>query len=254
MNKSSSSSKPLSPAQRTDLYNAGMSNIFGSFGGTPVYREVQQPVVQQPQQQEPIYASGDRMGGFFNRQPEVPQTTAQSVYSATPQQGIQPNFPQYQAPNYQYTSPYQSLSGGDYEALQNSLYTGATAGLRQYENEARDNIDQSLANRGIWSSGIAQAAQNDITDSLADTYSQAGAAATAQRYGLQAQELAQQNAFNQAESQFGNQFNMTNAGLNYQSQWAPLEFLAQLWNGTNGIASKSSSFGIQSPVSLAVGL
>jgi hypothetical protein len=153
-------------------------------------------------------------------------------------------MPQYNAPSYQYTSPFMSLSGGDYDALQNSIYSGATAGLKQYENDARGSIDQSLSNRGIWSSGIAQAAQNDLTDSLADTYAQAGANATAQRYGLQSQELGMQNAFNQAESQFGNQFNMSNAGQDFASQWAPLEFLAQLWNGTSGIvqSSKGSSF------------
>lgn len=188
---SSNTSKPLTGAERSDIFNYGMRDITGNANNQALNID-------------------------------------------------------YQAPTYQSSGPYQGLSNGDYNALQQSLYSGATAGLKQYEQDARDNIDQSLSDRGLWSSGIAQAAQNDLTNSLADNYQSAGANAAAQRYGLQAQDLAQQNAYNQGESQFANQFNMQNANQNYASQWAPLEYLQGLYNQTGGVITnqKQSNWGI----------
>lgn len=188
---SSNTSKPLTGAERSNIFNYGMRDITGSVNNPALNID-------------------------------------------------------YQAPIYQSSGPYQGLSNGDYNALQQSLYSGATAGLKQYEQDARDNIDQSLSDRGLWSSGIAQAAQNDLTNSLADNYQNAGANAAAQRYGLQAQDLAQQNAYNQGESQFANQFNVQNANQNYASQWAPLEYLQGLYNQTGGVITnqKQSNWGI----------
>lgn len=52
--------------------------------------------------------------------------------------------------------------------------------------------------------------------------------------GLTAQEAAMQN-----------QFNLNNAGQTYQSQWTPLEYLANLYGGTGGTNSSQSSGGFQ---------
>lgn len=184
----SSSSKPLTGAQRSDIFRYGMRDISGA--------------------------------------------------ASNPMFNINYNQPVYQAPGQ-----FQGLSGGDYDALQQSIYQGETAGLKQYENEARENVDQSLSNRGIWSSGIAQAAQNDLTDSLADNYQRAGANSVAQRYRMQQQDLMAQNAYNQGNSQFLNQFNLQGAGQEYASQWAPLEYLQGLYNQTGGVIQNQKERG-----------
>lgn len=152
----------------------------------------------------------------------------------------------YNAPEFQAASPYQTLSGGDYDAFQKSIYDSSTAGLSQFEKEARMDADQAVADRGLWASGVALANQNDITDSLADTYAKAGADAAVTRYGMQAQDLAGLNAWNQQDAAMRNNMAMENANRQYASQWAPLDYLSGVWNGTGGViqSGKSSGWGI----------
>lgn len=149
----------------------------------------------------------------------------------------------YQSPGYVQPAAYQGLSNGDYNALQGSLYTSATAGLDKYRQDTLDHINQDASNRGIWSSGIPISSEIDLAENLAPAYVQAGAGAASQRYGLQAQDLANQNSWNQSNNQFLNQFNTQQAAQDYASQWAPLEYLQGLYNQTGGIISNQKESG-----------
>lgn len=130
-----------------------------------------------------------------------------------------------QAPvQYRETSPYvspgdyQRLSDGDYEALQKSLYEGAIAGLTNQEKTWREQSDQGMANRGIWSSGIAERSQNDISEKLAPMYTQAGANAAATRYGMEQADNQGASNYNLQSAGMENNYNLTNA-QNYNN-WA----------------------------------
>ena len=156
----------------------------------------------------------------------------------------------YTAPEYQ-SSNYQQMAGGDYNAYRQALYDGSTAGLRQYEGDARAGIDQSLSDRGLWSSGIAQAAQNDLTEGIADSYAQAGANSTAQALAMKQQDLQGMNTFNQNATAMENQFNQGNAQQEYAAKWAPLEYLLGMYNQTGGAVSTSKGGGGGLPFNLS---
>ena len=101
---------------------------------------------------------------------------------------------------------YKSLNDGDWEALQKSIYDASVAGLGRQEELARANSNQSMSNRGIWSSGIAERAQNDITGQLGAAYEQAGANAANQRYSLQNGDNQAYNQYNLSNQSLGNQY------------------------------------------------
>ena len=172
---STSTSKPLTGAERAEIFNWGMGSVEG----------------------------GQNSNIFANTQ--------------------------YQSPDYTQAN-YQGMSGGDYDAYQQALYDQQTAGLGQYETQAREYSDQDAANRGIWSSGLAMQNQNEITDKFADNYQSAAANAAAQRYAMQQQDMAQQNQFNQNNSAMENQFNQGQSQQQYAAQWAPLEYLMGMYN------------------------
>ena len=171
--------------------------------------------------------------------------------------------------SYREASPYKQMTAGDYDALQKAIYEGSTAGLKQQEQAWRDQSNQGLANRGVWSSGIAERAQNDITDKLADAYTQAGSNAATTRYGMQQQDLQGLNSYNQNTANAYNNYQLgyggytnalqqindsyalnraqllNNAAANqsnayWGSQWAPFQTLAGVWNGTAGTLSSSN--------------
>lgn len=113
---------------------------------------------------------------------------------------------------------YKRMSAGDYDALQKSLYEGATAGLQKQEADWRQQADQSMSNRGIWSSGIAQRAQDDITGQLGSLYAQAGAYATAQRYAAEQADNQGESSYNLSKAGMNNDYNLSSA-QNYNN-WA----------------------------------
>ena len=155
--------------------------------------------------------------------------------------GVSAYFSGYESPEYVNGGAYQTLSGGDYDALQKSIYDSATAGLSNFERDERDRVNQDAADRGIWSSGLAMQAQDDVTDTLAQYYLKAGADAATQRYQLQAQELGNQSNFNLQSANQENTFNQGNADLEYESSWRPLDYLAGIYGQGNGQVSSGSS-------------
>lgn len=150
-------------------------------------------------------------------------------------------FASYQRPDYVDPGRAAMLSGGDYDALEKSIYDSATAGLSRFENLERERVNQDAADRGIWSSGLAMRAQGDVSERLAAEYARAGADATTQRYNLQAQELAGLNNYNLQSAGAANTFNQGNAASEYESKWRPLDYLAGIYGQANGTVSSGSS-------------
>lgn len=155
-----------------------------------------------------------------------------------------------------YTDPgaYQRLADGDYEALQKALYDGATAGLGLQEQRWRDQADQSASNRGIWSSGMAERLQGDVTERLAPVYQQAGANAVAQRYGLQQADNQGANQYQLARADGSNQFQLANAGRldNYNLSSAGMQNQYNL-DTTNAYNNWSSNmYGLQNQYDLGL--
>lgn len=97
------------------------------------------------------------------------------------------------APSYINPENLRSLTGGDYNALENSIYGARTAGLDRQRAEDLKAQEESLAARGIWSSGLAERDANDLRSKYADTYDRARGEAQQLRYNTQ---LAEQQALN----------------------------------------------------------
>jgi len=126
----------------------------------------------------------------------------------------------------------QTLTDGDYDKLQSDMLSGYVSGIDRAKAVDSERLDADLAKRGIWSSGLAVRAQNDLTERYAPQYTAAGGQATQARYGLQSQELGNVNMMNASE-----------ADKVYQSKWRPAEYLSGLWNGTGGAVSSGSGSG-----------
>lgn len=150
--------------------------------------------------------------------------------------------PTYDSQSYVGAGDMRTLTGGDYDALQKALVERSSAPLQRAEMLQRQGVDQSAADRGIWSSGLAMEAQNQLTEALAPQYASIGAGATAQRYAMQS---AEQQALNQAainDAAQRNAFNTEQAAQNYASDWAPLQYLQQLYAQTGGQVGADNKF------------
>lgn len=145
---------------------------------------------------------------------------------------VQSATPWLQAQNLSYQSPTaQTLTGGDYSALEQNLYNSQATALDSQWAKQKDAINQDMADRGLYTSGIGAQAENKIfSDSYLPAYQQAASNAASQRYALQAQ-----------ENDSANNMALTNAAQNYASAWAPYEYLMGLYNQTGGTISKSNS-------------
>jgi len=140
---------------------------------------------------------------------------------------LQGNDMQYQAPDA------QRLEGGDYDRLEQNLYNAQASALDTQWDRRRDDINQDMADRGLYASGIGTQNENRVfADSFAPAYQQAAAGAAAQRYGMESQDNAMTN-----------EMAMSNAQNEYASAWGPYEYLMGLYNGTGGTIQSQSSSG-----------
>ena len=146
--------------------------------------------------------------------------------SPTSFQNGQMNTPTYNAPTA------KTLSNEDYSALEQSILNSRYAPLDRQKSLDAQSLDSSMADRGLWSSGLALRAQNDLNERYAPQYAQAGADAATQRYGLQS-----------AENQNLNTFNTTQAQNTMESQWRPFDYLKTLFDSTQGQTSSQQSSG-----------
>lgn len=249
-NSSDSQSRPLTAAERQDLYRSSIGNIlntytesglpYGGQGSMNATNATFNPYATAPTQgtngagtqvTSPVTGLYNATGGatspYDQSHPGEVTWDPKSFVSAPSAQVNMPtgaadpggiNLPVYQTPQYQ--SPGQFQKGG------------YTAGLDYAKGQDIKNVNQDLANRGIWSTGLADAAVQNREAGYAPAYEKAGA-----------DQATAQNAYNQNAADSANNFNVTNTNNAYQAGWQPLQFLQGLWNGTSGQTSGSSSFG-----------
>ena len=95
-----------------------------------------------------------------------------------------------------YTPAYQGLMGGDYEALQAALTSPGAAAARTAYEQGLTNLQDIMGGKGLYGSSIMQNQQREALDKV---YQQAladnAAKAAAQRYGMEATDLQNKNAF-----------------------------------------------------------
>ena len=216
--KSSNTSRPLTGEERGDIFNWGMKSINSALGNY---------AAPNPASAQPGIAGKAKVG--------------------EPQAGLEGSnrliAPQYRTPGYVYTGVPRTMSGGDYDRLEDSIVSSRWAPLQRYEQIARERTDEDLNKRGIWSSGLATQAQGDVTEQFIPQYAAAGAEAAGQRYGLQSQEQQFLNQLTAQEAARETAYRQAEAQQKYASQWAPLEYLMGLYNQTGGAISSGKSGG-----------
>lgn len=153
-------------------------------------------------------------------------TYQQGIKNISESQNAMP-WAAYEAPNR------ETLSGGDYNRLEQNIVTSRMAPIQSAMDRRFRDIDQSMSDRGLYTSGLPDQAKNRVmAENFLPAITQAGAEAATQRYGMQS-----------AENQAGNTFNLENAKQKYDSDWRPKEYLQGLWNGTGGTISSSTGGG-----------
>src|SRR6185369_2505784 len=125
--------------------------------------------------------------------------------------------------------------------LQESLLKGGTAGLDYAKDRDTRMLNNDAAKRGIWSSGLVQQGQNDVNATYAPQYAAAGATAAGTAANLQNSQNQALNQYNLASSASQNAYNQNQASNTYNSQWAPLNYLKDIYNQSGGTISTGRS-------------
>lgn len=142
--------------------------------------------------------------------------------------------PKYTVPIEGYKAPQlERAAGGDYDRLERSIVDSRTAPINRAWDLERESINQEMADRGLWASGVpAQRMQQRFEQAYMPAFKQAGAEAAQQRYGLEADERARMN-----------QAALDIANREYDSRWRPLDYKSGIWNNTGGVVSSSTGGG-----------
>lgn len=208
-NDTSSKSRPLTAAERESAFNTGIYNLARLTGGeTP-----------------DVMSRGEygRSKGLKGKDLD----TAYGRYTQGQYREAEPQFAEYESPEA------RTLGGGDYDRLEQQILQSRTAPLDAAWSRRGKEIDQDMADRGLWSSGVGIQAKNDtFAQDFLPAYTQAGGEAATQRYGAQMQENQSQNAQD-----------MENASRKFDSKWRPFDALMGLYNGTGGVVSSSQGGG-----------
>lgn len=171
--------------------------------------------------------------GYTPTQSKAP--TQAAMYNYTPTAPIQ----QIQAPNYQYSAEgnnqagaqynpsqvginmsqvpnapqYQGLMGGDYDALQQALaQPGQLEAQRAYELGQKQ-LESKMGAQGLYGSTMMGNSMSDLSRAYQETLAKNAATAATTRYGMQQQDLTNQN--NLAAQLYGTQM-QTGLGLSSQ--------------------------------------
>ena len=212
-NKSSgsSTSRSLTGVERQDVFQHGLGNIFGTLTG---------------QSYNPAPAGAPSTG----KVPKNAGTPAGTTSSPSV------SFPEFESSKLALPE-YQAMQGGDYNRLEDAVREGYLAPLKRFESVQREGVNQDAADRGIWSSGLAMQAQNDLTEALAPQFVAAGSAATQARYGLESQE--RDRLYQSEANKYG--LDMQERDNQFNANWAPLNYLQGLWNETGGSISNQTN-------------
>jgi hypothetical protein len=239
---SDSNSKPLSAAERTDLFRSSLNNIAEATPGA--FETVNNP------------AQGDR----YIYQPPIVSKTPFGESQTLPGKWIEnPNYvaartsnvlkvADYEAPAVSSPGEAQRLSNGDYDALERNIMTAMTTPMEKQQKLAMEGINQNAAKRGIWSSGLVMQDENDQKDNYNAQLRTAAAQASAQRYGLESGDNNATNNYNLSKSAQDNSVAMENAIRTYNAKWAPANYLKDLYHGTGGTISSSSGSGFSANI------
>lgn len=279
--KTKTENRPLNAEERAALYNSQLGLIGsslgnynpvrgggyastgpssygagGSFGGDALDSEGWREGFNEGQRQDPfgvqLTANGNQVSsnlatgaisGIEKRLFGKPVVAGQGLNKANPNFSMFAlNPPQYDSPGYAEAGNPWTISGGDYDRLEQSIIDSRWAPLQRYESQVRQQTDEDLNKRGIYSSGVATQAQGDVTEQFLPQYTASGAEAATQRYGLQSAEQAMLNQLAADDAAKRNVFNLEQANRNYASAWAPYEYLAQLYNQTGGQVGATNQY------------
>ncbi len=209
-------SRPATGAERGDVFNWGIKSISDALGYTRPSTTTTRTVSgaggtqSMPTGLFATALSNSPYALAFNPRWYTPATTQPA--GATTETVSTPTGP---------ALPFAAYDPWSADALYASMLQSRMAPLVRQETLQRQNLNQDLANRGIWSSGIAGQLQNDLSEKLAPSYLQAGGEAGTAAYNAALQEK-------QAA---------------YEGLWRPLEYLLGLYNQTGGVFSNASSSG-----------
>lgn len=269
---SQSTNRPLTAAERQDLYRGALGNIINTYtqSGLPyggVGSQTATPATYNPNRTIPMTNQGGTWSAGLSGDPSLYNATGgASTYSKGGKVTFDPktyfqapdpstnmptgardpggiNLPVYETPEYQSPGEYKGIAEGDYQALQDALIKGYTAPLDAAKARDLESYNADAARRGVWSSGLALKGEGDIQEAYAPQYASAGGAATGQRYNLQTADLTSRNAYDLAAANAANAFNQSNVQNRFSAGWAPLNYLSGLWSGTGGQVGGSSTFG-----------
>lgn len=212
-------SKPLTGPERAQAYDYGMKSI----GNTTMFNQPYYQYDSPDYIQSNIYDPGNASQASY---------TGGQIYDA---------------------GDARQMANGDYDRLEQSIVQSRTAPLLAAYGTQSQRLDSDLAKRGIWSSGAATQAQNDLTTSFLPQLTQAGSDAAAQRYGMQQQDLNAYNQYgltragqltsaSQNEAQNANNFALTNSNQNNQYNLARA---GQLTSAGQSEAQNANSFNME---------
>lgn len=170
---------------------------------------------------------------------DIAKATGQSLVNG------QLSMPEYQGQGYVNPGQVSRLAGGDYDRLENSIREAQWAPIDALKTRRFADIDQSVADRGLYASGISDDTKQQIfTTDFLPAYQQAATQAVATRYGLEQSDNQAANTFNLASSGAENAFNLQDAAARNQAAWTPYEYLLNLYNQTGGSNTKSSGWNV----------
>jgi hypothetical protein len=226
-NETASTSTPLTGQQRTDIYDAaskalgGNSAINGQVSALSQYNSPTYTAAKDAQTARYQGAGPVQSASFTGAEP-AQQTQFQdagpaqqiSYQDAGPVQQAQfKDAGQTRGGFYVDSGPAQTLNGGDYQKLQDSLINSRLAVLDRQHGQDQKSLDEQMSARGIYNSGLALRAQNDLAERYAPQEQAAISDAVNQRYNLQSSELNNLNNYGMQRSQNATQYTLANAGM-----------------------------------------
>ena len=136
-----------------------------------------------------------------------------------------PTWQGYNAQAPQVNQNYKGLMGGDYEALQQALAQPGQIQAQNAYNTANRNLNDTMGGRGLYGSSIMSTQANEgLNREYMNALSTNAANAAAQRYGMQATDLQNQNQFGMQQGLANQQATLQNQGLMAQQSLAQNAF------------------------------
>lgn len=137
--------------------------------------------------------------------------------------------------------PARSLTGEDYNTLQDTLVNARLNQLKQSQTEDQQALDDQMAARGLYSSGLALRAMNDLNSKYSTQEQAAISDALNQRYNLQTAEQQALNNYGLNSSNQSNQFSLANAGMLNEGDLARANAANQFYMSQNAMINDANT-------------